>query len=63
MAKPGRITQEKRGRERAKQEKRQDKIARRSQRKEEKDSRPESDNNEDPDLAGIYPGPQPVQED
>lgn len=62
MAKPGRATQAKRSREIAKQDKRKDKQERRVQRKEQKDTHLPSggDNEEDPDLAGIVPGPQPT---
>jgi hypothetical protein len=62
MARPGRATQLKRGRERAKQEKRKEKLERRLMRKMEKGSQPRPDGAEDPDLAGIVPGPQPIQE-
>ena len=53
-----RPTQNKRARERARQEKQQQKAARRLQ---SKSQRPASANNdgEDPDIAGIVPGPQP----
>ena len=64
MAKRGPITFAKRQREREKQEKRKLKLERRAQRKEEKASRPtRSDFEEDPDIAGIVPGPQPPLED
>ena len=61
MAKPGRATQAKRSREIAKQDKRKDKQERRVQRKEQKAQTPSRINEyeEDPDLAGIIPGPQP----
>ena len=61
MAK-GSLTWKKRSREIAKNEKRQEKIQRRVSRKEEKLNRPPSEFNEDPDLAGISPGPQPIPE-
>jgi len=48
----------KRDRERAKQAKRNEKEARRAQRKEAKRERPERGEGEDPDLAGLQPGPQ-----
>jgi len=52
-----RPTQNKRARERAKQEKAQQKAARRQERK---SSQPErGPGGEDPDIAGIVPGPQP----
>ena len=51
-----RPTQNKRARERAKQEKQQQKAARRLERK---SSQPErGPGGEDPDIAGIVPGPQ-----
>jgi hypothetical protein len=51
------VRQQKRSRERAKQEKRQQKAERRSQSSSERPKRLPGD--EDPDLAGIVPGPQP----
>lgn len=55
-----RPTQNKRARERARQEKRQNKEVRRQQAKEQK-ARNETAvaPGEDPDIAGIVPGPQP----
>ena len=55
-----RPTQNKRARERARQEKRQNKEARRQEAKERK-ARNETAAapGEDPDIAGIVPGPQP----
>ncbi|MDO8836463.1 MAG: hypothetical protein Q7V01_12755 [Vicinamibacterales bacterium] len=47
---------QKREREKSKREKQQQKLARRS---EVKTQRPVSQGGEDPDLAGIVPGPQP----
>ena len=60
MAKPGRATQGKRNRELAKQDKRKEKEDRRTQRKEQKTQPSDSpfSSDEDPDLAGIVPGPQ-----
>ena len=52
-----RPTQNKRARERARQEKQQQKAARRLQSKTQRASTPRSDD-EDPDIAGIVPGPQ-----
>jgi hypothetical protein len=50
------VSQQKRSRERAKQEKRQQKAERRAQ----SAARPKRlPGTEDPDLAGIVPGPQP----
>jgi hypothetical protein len=48
----------KRQKEQARQQRRADKAARREQRAAEKDARPRVDG-EDPDIAGIVPGPQP----
>ena len=59
MARPQKATQGKRLRELAKKEKKQDKLERRALRKAEKESRPVRSGDEDPDLAGIVPGPQP----
>ncbi len=52
------VTQQKRLRERAKQEKRQQKAERRAQATEKRTDRPGAADGEDPDLAGIVPGPQ-----
>ena len=43
----------------ARQEKQKQKLARRLERREEKARDPELPEGEDPDLAGIRPGPQP----
>ena len=51
------VSQQKRSRERAKQEKRKEKAERRAQTSSERPKRLPGD--EDPDLAGIVPGPQP----
>ena len=62
MASNQRATQEKRRRERAKQENRAVKTQERLIRKEQKKLRDESlKPGEDPDLVGIFPGPQPGQ--
>lgn len=50
----------KRARERAKQEKNREKAERRAQRRSEKEPDLEVLPSEDPDIAGIVPGPQPV---
>lgn len=60
MASSGRPTITKRQRERAREERRRAKAEKRAQRKAEKEARPEVPNGEDPDLAGIVPGPQPI---
>lgn len=52
----------KRQKEKNRIEKRQEKEAKRLQRKEERANRPRPDG-EDPDIAGIVPGPQPIPED
>jgi hypothetical protein len=54
-----RPTQHKRARERAKQEKQQAKAARRMEAKTKQGSGPKDASGEDPDIAGIVPGPQP----
>jgi hypothetical protein len=53
-----RPTQNKRARERARQERRQEKEARRAE-KARQPARPAAADGEDPDIAGIVPGPQP----
>ena len=58
-----RPTQNKRARERAKQLKQQEKIARRQEMKERKANNPRQAGDEDPDIAGIVPGPQPLPYD
>jgi len=65
MARP-RATFSKRQRENAKKEKRAEKAERRASRRTERDESPgdPSDaSDEDPDIAGIIPGPQPIPED
>jgi hypothetical protein len=54
-----RPTQNKRARERARQEKRQQKEARRQEARSRKPSDGGPVAGEDPDIAGIVPGPQP----
>ena len=54
-----RPTQNKRARERARQEKQQNKSARRLEAKARKANAPDAPAGEDPDIAGIVPGPQP----
>ena len=49
----------KRDRERAKQAKRREKEERRAQRKADKKDNPRVQGVEDPDIAGMRPGPQP----
>jgi hypothetical protein len=60
MAKRSRSTFMKRQKEMARQQRAQDKFARRQQRKAERqDSEGKGPAGEDPDIAGIIPGPQP----
>ncbi len=54
-----RPTQNKRARERARQEKQQQKAARRLEKSKSDVSKPSTADGEDPDIAGIIPGPQP----
>jgi hypothetical protein len=54
------ISVNKRLKEKARQEKAQDKAQKREQRKGQKDARPAAEGGEDPDIAGIVPGPQPL---
>jgi hypothetical protein len=54
-----RPTQNKRARERARQEKQQQKTARRQEAASRRATRPAAPGGEDPDIAGIVPGPQP----
>jgi hypothetical protein len=64
MARRSGSTFKKRQKEMARQQRQQDKLARRLQKKKE---RQEGENSgapgEDPDIAGILPGPQPPLED
>jgi hypothetical protein len=55
-----RPTLEKRAKERARQEKRKQKEERRASAKQQKSSAPRREGEEDPDIAGIVPGPQPI---
>ena len=62
MANRTKVTQQKRARERAKQERMQEKNRRREEVKVRKANEPASVGmvgGEDPDIAGIVPGPQP----
>jgi hypothetical protein len=54
-----RPTQNKRARERARQEKQQQKAARRLDKSRQGPNRTLANGGEDPDIAGIVPGPQP----
>ncbi|MBM4257172.1 MAG: hypothetical protein FJ147_14890 [Deltaproteobacteria bacterium] len=63
MASNSHATFQKRQRERARQQKQQDKAARRLEIKQNKTANgPRDPNAEDPDIAGIVPGPQPLPE-
>jgi hypothetical protein len=60
----GRQGADKRNKERARQQKQQDKASVRVERKREKDQKGgDHPPGEDPDIAGIVPGPQPVAEE
>jgi hypothetical protein len=61
MANRTKVTQQKRARERAKQERMQEKTRRREEVKVRKANEPVTAGagGEDPDIAGIIPGPQP----
>ena len=59
MANRTKVTQQKRARERAKQERQQEKTRRREEAKVRKANEPRQSGDEDPDIAGIIPGPQP----
>jgi len=62
MAK-ARPTVQKRAKETARMEKKMQKAARKARREEEREERLTSPSeHDDPDIAGIVPGPQPVQE-
>jgi hypothetical protein len=56
-------TQAKRMKEKNRQDRQRDKDARRDQRRHEKANAPTPAAGEDPDIAGIVPGPQPPLED
>jgi hypothetical protein len=63
MAMTGRPSINKRNREQAKRERQQEKAQRRASRSTEKRNRTDSPDGEDPDIAGIVPGPQPIPTD
>lgn len=62
MATRGRPTQQKRQRERARQEQRKIKDARRQEAKERREAAPPPPPGTDPDLDGIVAGPQPMND-
>jgi hypothetical protein len=57
------ISLNKRLKEKARQEKHQDKAEKREKRKIERSQRTPTAPGEDPDIAGIVPGPQPIEEE
>ena len=59
MASRPKVTQQKRARERARQERQQEKVRRREENKVRRANTPGHTGDEDPDIAGIIPGPQP----
>ncbi len=59
----GRPSVEKRRKERARQDRKQEKAERRKERRIDRDNRPQDASGEDPDIAGIVPGPQPLPEE
>ena len=63
MANRSRPSQQKRHRERARQEKQKLKAERRLEAKARRDTVGPAANGEDPDIAGILPGPQPPREE
>ena len=63
MAKKSRPTFQKREKEKARQQRQKDKEARRSEAKERSSMRGPRLDGEDPDIAGIQPGPQPLPSD
>jgi hypothetical protein len=61
MPNKARPTFQKRAKERARQQKQRDKAVRRLEAKHEKaQAAPRREGDEDPDIAGIRPGPQPL---
>ena len=60
--KKSRPTFQKREKEKARAQKQKDKETRRLETKERKKNAPVMDGDEDPDIAGIRPGPQPLPE-
>jgi hypothetical protein len=59
MATRNPLARGKRERERARAEKQKEKAARRAEARARRDSGPGNSGGEDPDIAGIVPGPQP----
>jgi hypothetical protein len=63
MATRARPSLQKREREKARQKKQQQKRERREEAKSRRAAQPRRPGEEDPDIAGIRPGPQPVEPD
>ena len=63
MAFNGRPSINKRNREHAQRERQQEKAQRRAQKAVEKKNKTDLGDGEDPDIAGIVPGPQPILTD
>jgi hypothetical protein len=63
MTHKSRPTYGKRAREKAKRQKRQEKLARKLEARDRRAERASTPDEEDPDIAGIRPGPQPPLED
>lgn len=63
MVHRARPTRQKREREKARAEKQKRKAERRLEAKARKGAVPRQEGGEDPDIAGIRPGPQPLPED
>lgn len=63
MASKSRPSMNKRRKEQERRQYQEQKAARRAQRANEANNRPEVAEGEDPDIAGIVPGPQPPRED
>lgn len=63
MAKTSRPTAQKRAREKARMERQKEKEARRAENKERRANVQPRAEGEDPDIAGIRPGPQPLPDE
>jgi len=63
MAKSSRPTAQKRAREKARMERQKEKEQRRSENRERRANAPVRGEGEDPDIAGIVPGPQPLPDE
>src|SRR2546430_1363711 len=63
MAKSSRPTAQKRAREKARMERQKEKDARRTENRERKANTGPRSEGEDPDIAGIRPGPQPLPDE